>query len=66
MAFSRKQFLKALGLGALASAVPVKWGVASPKMEEARTGAKRMRSGTSISIISVSSSTSRSRSPSGR
>jgi len=41
--FSRKQFLKMMGLGALGSSLQASWGLASQKMEEARAGAKTLK-----------------------
>jgi L-alanine-DL-glutamate epimerase-like enolase superfamily enzyme len=40
---TRNQFLKTLGFGALASTLTAKLSFASPKMEEARAGAKSMK-----------------------
>jgi L-Ala-D/L-Glu epimerase len=41
--FSRKQFLKMLSLGTLASALPVSGSLASPKVEQAKAGAKTLK-----------------------
>lgn len=41
--FSRKQFLKMLGFGTLASGLPASWSFASQKMEEAKAGAKMLK-----------------------
>ena len=41
--FTRNQFLKMLGFGALSSTLPASWGFASPKMEEAKAGAKTLK-----------------------
>ncbi len=43
MTFSRKQFLKMLGFGALGSTVPASWGFSSQKMEEAKATAKMLK-----------------------
>jgi len=41
--FSRKQFLKMLGFGALSSTLPSSWGLTSPRMEQAKAGAKTLK-----------------------
>ncbi len=43
MAFSRKQFMKTLGLGALGMTLPAKWGAAQTKVEAAVAGAKALK-----------------------
>ncbi len=41
--FSRKQFFKVLGVGALASTLPASWSFASPGLEQAKAGAKTLK-----------------------
>jgi L-alanine-DL-glutamate epimerase-like enolase superfamily enzyme len=43
MAFSRKQFMKTLGLGALGMTLPAKWGDARTKVEAAAAGATPLK-----------------------
>ena len=43
MAFSRKQFMKTMGLGALGMTLPAKWGAAQTKVEAAVAGAKALK-----------------------